>query len=320
MRINHVSLPSSVKNDAVIGKPTDGDCPEELTPSCETSLEILPSPPSHISHDQMSSEEEQEFNAAISISKDNDAKRTDEEILSDDGSDVELSQAEGDIVGPPQEGNDTQEAPKSPIGLDGANASSSLAESVFSRPSVSSTAKMRLGFIGKHPIQPNPLNVKLPFDSRKIYYRTQPDGEKIQRKWLSYSCHTNRIYCSFCMCYDKCNSKSPFASFVYDVNVKYVYEKVAKHEESKSHVDSVKAYITALSEKDIGSLIDKEGISRRQEEVQRKRMVIHRIIDIILLLAKQNIAFRGHRNEGAASLEVPGVNHGNFLEMVFLLS
>ena len=286
------------------------------------SLAVLPSTSSHVSHDQMSSEEQKEFDEAIAITKDDGAIPTDEEVLSSEESDVESSQAEEDISGPPQGGDedDTQEAPKSPVCPDGANVSSSLVESVFSRPSESSTAKTKLDFIGKHPIQPDPVHLKLPFDSKKIYYRTQPEGEKIQRKWLSYSCQTNRIYCSFCMCYEKFSSKSPFASFGYDVNVKYVYEKVAKHEESKGHVNSVKSYIAALSQKDVRSLIDKEGISRRQAEVQQNRMVIHRIIDIILFLAKQNIAFRGHRNKGAASLEDSGANHGNFLEMVVLLS
>ena len=43
-------------------------------------------------------------------------------------------------------------------------------------------------------------------------------------------------------------------------------------------------------------------------------------MDIILFLAKQNMAFRGHRNEGAASLEDPSENNGNSLEMVLFLS
>ena len=51
-----------------------------------------------------------------------------------------------------------------------------------------------------------------------------------------------------------------------------------------------------------------------------KRKIVHRLIDIILFLAKENIAFRSHRNEDAASLEDADVNHGNFLELVLLLS
>ena len=38
-----------------------------------------------------------------------------------------------------------------------------------------------------------------------------------------------------------------------------------------------------------------------------------------MLLAKQNIAFRSHRNEDAAFLEDADVNHGKFLELVLLL-
>ena len=44
------------------------------------------------------------------------------------------------------------------------------------------------------------------------------------------------------------------------------------------------------------------------------------MIDIILFLARQNIAFRGHRNENAESLyEVITENRGNFLELVLLV-
>ena len=284
----------------------------QIATSCPNSVEILPS---SSSIDQMNNEEQQEYDKSIALPIDGYAMATNEESLSSDGGDFHLSQVEEEISVPQQEKMEVQEVP-STIEPDGANFASPLNESMlFLRPKASANTKTKLNLIDKRPIQPNPVNNKLPFDSSKIFYRKQPDGEKIQRKWLSYSCDTNRIYCALCLCYDKFNSNSPFASSGYRVNVKYVYEKVAKHKESQSHVNSVKAYIAAFSEKDVGSLIEKEGMSRQQEEVQQNRMVIHRIINIILLLAKQNMAFRGHHNEGAASLEDPNKNHGNFLEI-----
>lgn len=45
-----------------------------------------------------------------------------------------------------------------------------------------------------------------------------------------------------------------------------------------------------------------------------ERSIAHRLLDLTLFLAKQNLAFRGHRED--VTLE----NKGNFLELVHLLS
>ena len=41
---------------------------------------------------------------------------------------------------------------------------------------------------------------------------------------------------------------------------------------------------------------------------------MHRLLDVTLFLAKQNLAFRGHKEDEAS------LNKGNFLEMVEMLS
>ena len=45
-----------------------------------------------------------------------------------------------------------------------------------------------------------------------------------------------------------------------------------------------------------------------------------RIIDIIKMLGKQGLSFRGHRNESASSLDNEVLNHGNVLATVQLIS
>ena len=42
--------------------------------------------------------------------------------------------------------------------------------------------------------------------------------------------------------------------------------------------------------------------------------ILHRLLDITLFLAKQNLAFRGHREDEMS------LNRGNFLETVYLVS
>lgn len=47
---------------------------------------------------------------------------------------------------------------------------------------------------------------------------------------------------------------------------------------------------------------------------------MHRIIDIIKLIGKRGLSYRGHLNEAAYTLENEDIDHGNFLEILILLS
>lgn len=60
--------------------------------------------------------------------------------------------------------------------------------------------------------------------------------------------------------------------------------------------------------------IDIEIINLMEKNKKKWRDVLHRLLDITLFLAKQNLAFRGHK-ENESSL-----NKGNFLELVEILS
>lgn len=40
------------------------------------------------------------------------------------------------------------------------------------------------------------------------YYRIMPDGDRIQRKWLSFSVSNGRLYCLYCMFFGKNVQKS----------------------------------------------------------------------------------------------------------------
>lgn len=60
--------------------------------------------------------------------------------------------------------------------------------------------------------------------------------------------------------------------------------------------------------------IDAENIALMDMEKKKWKDILHRLLDITLFIAKQNLAFRDH-NEDESSL-----NKGNFLEMVEILS
>ena len=77
-------------------------------------------------------------------------------------------------------------------------------------------------------------------------------------------------------------------------------------------MSSMVAFKSYLQNKPIDCLLDQQRAeqSRRQREIANNWQVLSHLLDIIKLLAKQNLALRGH-NEGADSL-----NRGNFLELV----
>ncbi|KAL4098359.1 hypothetical protein QTP88_022988 [Uroleucon formosanum] len=58
---------------------------------------------------------------------------------------------------------------------------------------------------------------------------------------------------------------------------------------------------------------------KRAKEIEQRRMVLNRLIDIVLFIGKQDIAYRG-KHEGAHSLDDRNKNHGNFLELVLLIA
>jgi len=47
---------------------------------------------------------------------------------------------------------------------------------------------------------------------------------------------------------------------------------------------------------------------------------LERIIDVLKLIGKRGLSYRGNRNEGAHSLNNKILDHGNFLEIMILLS
>ena len=58
-------------------------------------------------------------------------------------------------------------------------------------------------------------------------------------------------------------------------------------------------------------------LTAERKETEKNGMILKRIIDAVLFLGKQGLAFRGHREQGLGS---PETNKGNFLELIKLLA
>ncbi|KAG5864147.1 hypothetical protein JTB14_022011 [Gonioctena quinquepunctata] len=98
--------------------------------------------------------------------------------------------------------------------------------------------------------------------------------------------------------------------------MKFFYSRVEKHEVSSAHKISVDAYLIAKSSASITNLRD----DKKQKDVELRRQIVSRIIQVIIFLAKQDLAFRSHRNGGASAFRTENENKGNFLATIELIA
>uniref|UniRef100_A0A803KFL2 DUF4371 domain-containing protein n=1 Tax=Xenopus tropicalis TaxID=8364 RepID=A0A803KFL2_XENTR len=188
----------------------------------------------------------------------------------------------------------------------------------FNAPDPTCNISVKLNFMKSHPVQPlSDASHTLPFQAHKVYFRLVPGGSAIQRKWLSFCADDQKLYCSTCMAFCT-NRRSMFISG-WPVNKLHVNERVKEHEESALHQASVISYMTAERKSDIETLINVNLVNKQKEKIRNNRLVIMRLIDIIQHIAKLGLAYRG-QDEAAHSLLNRDLNHGNFLELVLLLS
>lgn len=90
--------------------------------------------------------------------------------------------------------------------------------------------------------------------------------------------------------------------------------KISDHENSEQHLTCLEKWKTLQASLNANRTID--NINQTKEEQERKKWtnILHRLLDVTLFLAKQNLPFRGHREDAMAA------NKGNYLDLVHLLS
>lgn len=72
-------------------------------------------------------------------------------------------------------------------------------------------------------------------------------------------------------------------------------------------------------EKSIDHLLFKNQKQARYEMVKRKRQVLERVIDVVKLIGKRGLSYRGSVDEATYTLDDPSLDHGNFLKILILL-
>ncbi|CAH2296264.1 Hypothetical predicted protein [Pelobates cultripes] len=90
--------------------------------------------------------------------------------------------------------------------------------------------------------------------------------------------------------------------------------KVSDHEASEQHLTCLEKWKTLRAGLKLQKCIDHVHQTAVDREKRKWRDILHRLLDVTLFLAHQNLPFRGHRETMSSA------NKGNFLELVELLS
>lgn len=142
----------------------------------------------------------------------------------------------------------------------------------------------------------------------------------ILRQWMSYSPSKSALFCFCCRSFargtkSKFNSPDGFRKW-WKLN-----PKVREHEASLIHQDALTKWQELRMRLAANRTIDATRSSNIITEIEKSTAVLERIVDIVKYLAKQNLAFRGHRESGQLETRYHGeANTGNFLELVHLLA
>jgi len=148
------------------------------------------------------------------------------------------------------------------------------------------------------------------------FYKHLPNGEKILRKWMVYSPSKKCLFCFCCRLFavhdDQGADISKFITGFH--NWWKLNPKVSHHENSETHLNNFEKWKTLKLRLELNETIDDAHQKNRDLETKKWNDILHRLLDITMFLAKQNISFRGHKEHEFSE------NKGNFLELVELIS
>ncbi|CAI6375598.1 unnamed protein product [Macrosiphum euphorbiae] len=185
-----------------------------------------------------------------------------------------------------------------------------LLETPFSRRSKSN--KRQILDDGRPVVSLHNLNIKN--SNSKMCSRSFKESWYDSHKWLCGSFYEQRLYCWPCVLLGKV--KNVWSSDGY-FDLKNLSRSVKKHEASKDPINNFIGLVRL--EKNKGTIIDALNEGSRlskilyNDNVRKNRLVLLQIIEVVILLGKQELAFRGH-DESTLS-----INQGNFREMFNLL-
>jgi len=172
------------------------------------------------------------------------------------------------------------------------------------------TSELKM-FFKTHPVQP--FN-NVTFNPLLAYYCRVTDNNRYKREWLTYDYNTKFFYCTFCLAFSKNSNRFTIGC---QIDPRHLYQRLYEHEKSVDHTQCIDSYLLNSKQKDLYNLFTKE----KQAEKCKKRAVLDRIIETIKMIGKRGLSYRGAKNaEAAYTLDDGTIDHGNFLEVLILIS
>jgi len=150
-----------------------------------------------------------------------------------------------------------------------------------------------------------------------VYNRTDGNGKSVPRKWVTIECvdynDVKAIYCTLFITLSTSNVLSNYCSGC--TNFKNIYAAIESHEKSLDHSLAVEAYFSASSQNSIEFSMSRNMMNCRKELVMECCHVLEQVFDIIKLIGKQNLSYRGS-SKVLYNIDNSNFNHGNFLELL----
>lgn len=139
-----------------------------------------------------------------------------------------------------------------------------------------------------------------------------------KKPWLTPSIEKQALFCFYCLCFDNNNHKGndELWTKIGCKDLKYLGEKIKKHEESNAHLTNTTNYKT-LGTTNVAAQIDnhvKMSIEKHNQQVTKTRHVLSRLIDCLNFCAAHKICLREHTGANNS------FNHGKFLDLVSMMA
>ncbi|KAL4153712.1 hypothetical protein QTP88_001545 [Uroleucon formosanum] len=165
-------------------------------------------------------------------------------------------------------------------------------------------------FFKTHPVQPSNNVI---FNPLLTYYRVK-DNNNYKREWLNYEHSSKLFYYTFCLAFSKNSNRFTIGC---QSNPRHLYQRLCENEKSVDHSQCIDSYLLYSKQKDLYNMFTKE----KQAEKCKKRAVLDCIIETIQMIGKRGLSYRGAKNaEAAYTLNDATIDHGNFLEVLILIS